>query len=740
MTLELDDICFRPIFDNAPNAMLIVDDGGRIILFNSAASILFGYDPKRLESLPVEMLMPLRFRGTPWKNRISFFREGKEFRKGSQSELFLLDKAGREFPADIFVAPLSLDGTPYTLATIDDLTEFHLTRAALLATHTRQQAILSAIPEIITEVDVEKRYLWANRAGLEFFGDDMIGREAGNYFVGNQNTYEIIAPLFQDGTDKVYVESWQRRRDGEPCLLAWYCVALRNEEGRITGALSSGRDITVARQIEEKMKKQRALLERMSSMAKIGGWDFDVATMKGSWTDEVARIHDLDPSVPATVSLGLHFFHGKSRLKIESAIRKAIKQAIPYDLELEMVSAKGIRKWVRTCGIPVMEGGKVIRIEGTIKDITDRKQTDGALRASEAAFESVFNASLAGIGIRRMNDGKFIAVNDSFLDIYGYRREEVIGYDSDELDLWFNPDQRRHTFNRLKKQGKLPPFKLQGVRKTGEIVTLLASATKISMRNEDCALIILMDISEQERMEKAIDEQRKEMNELFKRQIASHTASAIAHELNQPLLAIAAYSEAAIRMIDSGSFDKEKLLGALKSAVQQTKRAGQSLHEMMNFLSKTFENAEIFDLNREILNALAIVGSRAGEAFESRLDLEAGLLPVQAYRIHIHKVLLNLLDNSIEAMEGSGMRRQDMILTVHTKTIGNFVQVSIMDNGPGLENVDQIFTTFYSTKHKGMGVGLAISRALIEDHGGKLWAYASKGRGAIFHFTLPVAK
>jgi diguanylate cyclase (GGDEF)-like protein/PAS domain S-box-containing protein len=134
----------------------------------------------------------------------------------------------------------------------------------LYALAARQEAILAAVPEIVMEVDNRKVYTWANPAGIEFFGADVLGKEANHYFLGEQDTYRAVAPLFdaqnhQDGL--LYVESWQRRRDGARRLLAWRCRALRDSEGKITGALSTAQDITQRRQAEERLRQAATVIE-----------------------------------------------------------------------------------------------------------------------------------------------------------------------------------------------------------------------------------------------------------------------------------------------------------------------------------------------------------------------------------------------------------------------------------------------------------------------------------------------
>ena len=146
------------------------------------------------------------------------------------------------------------------LSTLSDITERKQAEEALRALSARQEAILAAVPEIIMEVDCNKVYTWANRFGVEFFGEDVIGKEAAFYFEGEQDTYGIIQPLFNGNDEVFYVESWQRRRDGQKRLLAWWCRALKDAQGTMTGALAIAHDITDRRRAEEELRESERFL------------------------------------------------------------------------------------------------------------------------------------------------------------------------------------------------------------------------------------------------------------------------------------------------------------------------------------------------------------------------------------------------------------------------------------------------------------------------------------------------
>jgi PAS domain S-box-containing protein len=157
----------------------------------------------------------------------------------------------------------------------------------LRALSSRQEAILAAVPAIIMEVDNSKIYTWANSVGLNFFGEDVIGKEAAFYFEGEQDTYETVRHLFNGGEEIIYVESWQRRRDGQKRLLAWWCRVLKDEKGNVGGALSSAYDITERKHAEEKLQ------DTLESLRKAVGTTIQVLTTAVETRDPYTAGHQV---------------------------------------------------------------------------------------------------------------------------------------------------------------------------------------------------------------------------------------------------------------------------------------------------------------------------------------------------------------------------------------------------------------------------------------------------------------
>jgi PAS domain S-box-containing protein len=167
----------------------------------------------------------------------------------------------------------------------------------------------------------------------------------------------------------------------------------------------------------KQLKINEVMLSEMSKLAKVGGWEFDPETGQGSWTPEVALIHDMDPEDPTSLEIGMNYYQGESKQKIEAAISAAISDGTPYDLELEMVTAKGNRKWVRTMAQPIMDGGKVVKVRGSFQDITQRKLAEEEMVFKNTVLQTQQEASLDAILVVDDN-GRIISYNQQFIGLW----------------------------------------------------------------------------------------------------------------------------------------------------------------------------------------------------------------------------------------------------------------------------------------------------------------------------------
>jgi len=253
---------------------------------------------------------------------------------------------------------------------------------------------------------------------------------------------------------------------------------------------------------------------------------------------------------------------------------------------------------------------------------------------------------------------------------------------------------------------------------------------------------VVKDITENILLQQELSKQQIELEALAKTQIAIQTASAIAHEINQPLAAISAYSEVALYALKAENIDMNRLNRSLLGCVTQAQRAGKSLHELMEFFQKGDIEASPIDLHGVLREAVNITQYSGYGGFQSSLHLEPNLPPVLANRTQLQKVIVNILRNGIEAAHLAGIPVAKIQVLLRTHAQSNMAEVIIQDNGPGLTPDVQrrIFEPFFTTKSQGIGMGLTVSRSLIEACGGQLWFDANSSVGASFHLTLPFAK
>ncbi len=214
-------------------------------------------------------------------------------------------------------------------------------------------------------------------------------------------------------------------------------------------------------------------------------------------------------------------------------------------------------------------------------------------------------------------------------------------------------------------------------------------------------------------------------------------ASALAHELNQPLSAIVNYLKGSSRLLDAPEIPRAELKEALEKAAEQALRAGTIIRRLRDFVARGETTRRMENLTEVVqeAGALALIGAR-GAGVQVRFINDRGVDLVLVDKVQIQQVLLNLIRNGVDAMTDSPVK--DLSITVEPGPAG-FAQVIVADSGPGVspDIASQLFQPFVSTKPAGLGVGLSISRTIVEAHGGRIWVETAPGGGAAFHLTLP---
>ena len=412
--------------------------------------------------------------------------------------------------------------------------------------------------------------------------------------------------------------------------------------------------------------------------------------------------------------------------------------------EVELKGHEGSQSFVQIDSLRLADKNNTNEVRIVLTDIAARKKLESEIRESELRRvileqREIVSASLDGFWIVNADTGRIVEVNDRYCDIVGYSREEIMDMTINDLDVVETRDDTRARLKRIREVG-FDRFETRHRHKQGYIVDFEVSITS-SRSGEQKNFAFFRDITKRKRLEKEVSERSAELESLQKLHIAAQTASAIAHEINQPLLAIASYSKAAFMMMKDKNPDFAEISNAIEKCGKQALRAGQSIRDLISFLNRRDFSKEAFDLNMEVIDIVGVVKSEQKLQFRSILNLAEGLPFVLANRMHVQKALLNLIHNGIESMQADGIPLPLISLSISTAKDSGFAQITIEDNGPGIrkEDHDKLFEPFYTTKADGIGMGLAISRSLIEENGGQLWIDPKEGPGAMFHLTLPFA-
>lgn len=401
-------------------------------------------------------------------------------------------------------------------------------------------------------------------------------------------------------------------------------------------------------------------------------------------------------------------------------------QLLPVDISLSPVDVAGKHYILVT----LHAADKQIAVEASLKTSEERFRL-----AKLSAGLGVFDIDLTHYTVR------FDAL---ISQMFGFKANEDIPYDAflKAIDI---TDQLRWTsmFEQATHAGEDNEYQLAFGVNHALTQHWLHVAGKVFFHDGTAVrmLGVAQDVTEHKLLQQKLSKQRIELETLSNIQVAIQTASAIAHEINQPLAAISAYSEVALYALKAENLDEERLSRSLLGCVEQAHRAGNSLHELMEFLHKGKVALLPISLNEVVREAIEIVKHYDYGGFHPSLHLESALPKVLANRTQLQKVLVNLLRNGVEAVHNAGVPIANIHVKVRTHVSLQMVELIIQDNGPGLsqEAAKHIFEPFFTTKSNGVGMGLAISRSLIEACGGELWFDANSQDGAIFHLTLPFA-
>lgn len=390
---------------------------------------------------------------------------------------------------------------------------------------------------------------------------------------------------------------------------------------------------------------------------------------------------------------------------------------------------------------PVWDGaGRLVGASKVARDITDAKRALAALSEREAHLQSVLD-TVPDAMIVIDTQGIMQSFSTTAERLFLYRAEDAIGQNVKILMPQPYQDQHDGYLTRYMTTGEKRIIGkgrvVVGQRKDGSTFPMELSVGEMRSGQRRFFTGFVRDLTERQETQQRLQELQTELIHMGRFTALGEMASALAHELNQPLTAAASYLNGARRLLDGGRpEDLAMVRGAIESAADQALRAGQIIRRLREFVARGEADRQVEDLRKliEEASALALVGAKE-TGVRVVFDFDPAARLVLADKVQVQQVLLNLMRNAIEAMHET--ERRELVISTRLKD-KEVIQIDVSDTGSGIapEIAAQLFQPFVTSKRSGMGVGLSISRTIMEAHGGRLWADSNPEGGTIFRLTL----
>ncbi len=540
------------------------------------------------------------------------------------------------------------------------------------------------------------------------------------------------------------------RPNGEVRFVQALGTVKKDASGQVYEMFGTGQDITDRRFAEQALRRNQFYLSEGERLAHMGSWaSANLGISWGDdlglyWSDELYRIFGLDPKNGAPgLEQCLAYVHPQDRAFIAEKVKAMHEEHCICDVTHRIVRPDGEMRYIRVVSNPVVEQGAFKGYIGTTIDVTAQELLTQELRREQGYLSEA--QSLAHIGSWACN----LATREIFHS--SDENARLYGFDPSggplPFDLFYDtilPEDERLIRPKLENAIRAEAdydveFRIR--RADGDIRFLRGIGHHNPSQEDGEYFGITVDITERKRAEEERERLRQleaDLAHINRVNMMGELAAALAHEIKQPIAASITSASACLRWLAHDPPDLERARAAAGRIEQEGNRAADIINSLRSFY-KTGSSAErqSVDVKGTIQEMTALLETEAARhAVTIRTESEAGMPLILADRVQLQQVLMNLMLNSIEAMKDTGGE-----LTI--RSIVNpegHLTVSISDTGVGLpaEGLDLIFDPFHTTKPQGTGMGLTITRSIVESYGGRVWATANQGAGATFHFTLPI--
>jgi PAS domain S-box-containing protein len=731
---------WRAAFENNPTMYFIVDSAGIMVSVNAFGAEQLGYSVDELIGQPALNVFHDLDREAVQKHvQESFGQPGRTM----SWEARKIRKDGTVLWVRETANAVLLRKRPVLLVVCEDITEQKRAEEVARRSEKELRDVIQAMPVMAFSNWPDGAADWVNRRWVEYSGLSVEETSGAGW----------RCALHPDDLD-AHVAKWQRSlASGEPFEnearhrsaggeYRWFlvrAVPLRDEQGRIRKWYGTLTDIEDRKRAEEKLRRSETYLAEAQKLTRTGSWAWDASTEKMLYcSDELFRMFALDPEEDLPSEKIWDRLVPEDRNRVRQVCSEAVRARSAFAEEYRAVLPDGKLKHIHVTGHPIPDAaGEVFEYVGTNVDVTERKRMEEELRGSEARFRTFVDHATDAF-ILHGEDGTILDVNRHACESLGYSRDELVGVALTAFDPRADTAHMQLIGERLA-SGEVVTFETRYRRKDGTQFPAEVRVREFRQDSRRLAISFVRDITERERTQQERERLRQleaDLARMNRVSIMGELAASLAHEIKQPMAAAVLNARTCARWLRRDVPDLSEAADAASKMVDDVTRAAAIIDRVRSLYRRDAPQSESVDLNevvREMASLLGEAGARSSVSI--RTELDPGLPPITADRVQLQQVLMNLMLNGVEAMRDRG---GELTVTSGRTEDGEFL-ISVRDCGVGFsphEN-ERIFETFFTTKPQGTGMGLSISRRIIEAHGGRLWASANVPRGAIFQFTVP---